>query len=70
MRKALDIKAIILLLIIAVGVYALTRSLAIAIGVGILVFIVDNAVMAWLDKKADTYFQAKQKDKYQDGETH
>ena len=70
MRRKLDIKAIILLLVIAVGVYALTRSLAIAIGVGILAFIVDNVIMAWLDKKADTYFGAKQKDKYQDGEAN
>ena len=68
MRRNIDIKAIVLLLVIAVATYALTRSLAIAAGVGILAFVVDSVVMAWADKKADNYFATKRKNK--DGETH
>ena len=67
MKRLLNIKILVCFLIIVVGTYLLTDSLAIAAGVAILMLVVDTLVGAWADKKDKQYFGTKETD--QDGET-
>lgn len=50
------IKILVCLIIICVGTYVLTSSVAITAGVAILMYVMDRVVKAWADKKDQQYF--------------
>lgn len=56
MKRLLNIKILVLFLIICGGTYALTRSVAIVAGVAILMYVTDQLLGAWADKKDRQYF--------------
>ena len=70
MKRFLNIKILLLLVIICVGTYALTHSWSITAGVVILMVVADKLVGAWADKKDDEYFgkKANDEDKVSDEE--
>ena len=49
-------KILICLIIICVGTYMLTSSMAITAGVAILMYVLDRIVKGWADKKDQQYF--------------
>ena len=56
MKRLLNIKILVLFLIICGGTYALTHSVAIVAGVAILMYVADQLLGAWADKKDRQYF--------------
>lgn len=60
MERFKNIKILVCLIIICVGTYLLTSSLAITAGVAILMYVVDTLVGAWADKKDREYFYKDQ----------
>ena len=70
MKRFLNIKILVLLIIICVGTYMLTSSVAITAGVAILMYVADQLVGAWADKKDKQYFDIYKDEEPRDGETH
>ncbi len=56
MKRFLNIKILLLLVVICVGIYALTASWSITLGVAILMAVADRVVGAWADRKDRQYF--------------
>lgn len=70
MKRFLNIKILVLLVIICVGTYMLTSSVAITAGVAIFMYVADQLVGAWADKKDKQYFDIYKDEEPNDGETH
>lgn len=60
MKRFLNIKILLLLIVICVGTYALTSSWSITLGVVILMVVADRVVGAWADRKDRQYFGKKE----------
>lgn len=60
MKRFLNIKILLLLIVICVGTYALTSSWSITLGVVILMVVADRVVGAWADKNDRQYFGKKE----------
>lgn len=67
MERLKNVKILVCFIIICVGTYLLTSSLAITAGVAILIYVVDTLMGEWADKKDKEYFY-KDKDT-DDGQT-
>lgn len=63
MKRLMDVKVLIFLIIICVGTYFITFSFAITVGVAILAVVIDNVYTTWLDKKEKQYLQKFEKNK-------
>ena len=56
MKRFLNVKILLLLIVICVGTYALTGSWSITAGVVILMVVADRVVGVWADHKDEEYF--------------
>ena len=69
MNRPFDLKAIVSIVIVAIGTRLLTDSWAIAVGVALLLYVLDSVLYTWAAKKNEQYYDKKEKEN-ENGETH